>query len=353
MRTMYFTQAIDDVLAQAMREDSRILLLGEDIPLLQRNLLVRFGPKRVRGTPISESAFLGAGVAAAMAGLRPVVELYVVDFLGVAMDALLNHAAKLEAFSGGKWTAPVVVRAPCGGGYGDGGQHEQSLWGWLAHIPGLTVIVPSTPADAGGLMLAALQHDGPVIFLEHKLLSESYLEFLGSGGRRTVQYDVPAQGARGPVPHKWAPLPIGKAVLLREGNNVTLVSVGVGVHRALEAAEILEKEGIAASVLDLRTVSPLDKAALCEAVARTGHLLVVDEDYERCGLSGELAAVVLEAGIPVKYARVCTQTTIPYARSMEDRILPNVERIRTAAITLLQTASEWPNESLPGTPDNE
>ena len=212
MRTMFFTQAVDDALAQAMADDPRIILFGEDVPLLRRDLLVRFGPERVRGTPISESAFLGAGVAAAMAGLRPVVELYMVDFLGVCMDALLNHAAKVEAFSGGKWTAPVVVRAPCGGGYGDGGQHEQSLWGWLAHIPGLTVLVPSTPADAGGLMLAALQHDGPVIFLEHKLLSETWLEFLGSGARRTVQYDVPAEGAKGAVPRKWEPVPIGKAV---------------------------------------------------------------------------------------------------------------------------------------------
>ncbi len=155
MKTMSFTDAVDDALGQAMAADDRIILFGEDVPLLRRNLLVRFGPQRVRGTPISESAFLGAGVAAAMTGLRPVIEVYMVDFLGVAMDALLNHAAKLESFSGGNWTAPIVVRAPCGGGYGDGGQHEQSLWGWLAHIPGLTVVVPSNPADAGGLMLAA------------------------------------------------------------------------------------------------------------------------------------------------------------------------------------------------------
>jgi len=330
MKTMHFTEAIDDALAQAMAQDPRIILFGEDTPLLRRNLLVRFGPKRVRGTPISESAFLGAGVAAAMAGLRPVVELYMVDFISVAMDALLNHAAKLETFSGGKWTAPVVVRAPCGGGYGDGGQHEQSLWGWLAHIPGLTVIVPSTPADAGGLMLAALQHDGPVIFLEHKLLSESWLEFLGSGGRRTVQYDVPAEGARGRVPRRWEPVPIGKAVIRRAGDDVTLVSVGVGVHHALQAADILMDEGISAGVLDLRTISPLDKATVCETVARTGRLLVVDEDYEGFGLSGELAAVLLEAGIPIKYARVCTQTNIPYARHLEDQTLPNVERIRAA-----------------------
>lgn len=327
MRTMFFTQAVDDALAQAMTYDPRIILMGEDTSLLRRNLLVRFGPKRVRSTPISESAFLGAGVAAAMTGLRPVVEIYMVDFLGVCMDALLNHAAKIAAFSGGKWSAPVVVRAPCSGGYGDGGQHEQSLWGWLAHIPGLTVIVPSTPADAGGLMLAALQSDGPVIFLESKLLSESWLEFLGSGGRRTVQYDIPSEGARGPVPQKWKPIPIGKAAIRCKGDDVTIVSVGVGVHRALKAAEMLRMEGITAEVLDLRTISPLDRVNLCQVVSRTGNLLVVDEDYERFGLSGEVAAVLQEEGVSFKYARVCTQTTIPYNHHLEHQILPNVERI--------------------------
>ena len=336
MKLMLFTQAIDDALAQAMADDPRVILFGEDVPLLRRNLLVRFGPKRVRGTPISESAFVGAGVAAAMAGLRPVVEVYMVDFLGVCMDALLNHAAKVEAFSGGKWTAPVVVRAPCGGGYGDGGQHEQSLWGWLAHIPGLTVLVPSTPADAGGLMLAALQHDGPVLFLEHKLLSETCLEFLGSGARRTVQYDVPAEGAKGEVPRKWSPVPIGQAVLRREGDDLTIASVGVGVHRALEAAQTLDSEGVSAGVLDLRTVSPLDKTTVRQAVAQTGRLLVVDEDYEGFGLSGELSAVVLEAGLACRFARVCTQTTIPYARHLENQVLPNTERICDSAKQLVQ-----------------
>ncbi len=335
MKTMLFTEAVDDALGQAMADDPRIILFGEDVQLLRRNLLVRFGAKRVRNTPISESAFLGAGVAAAMAGLRPVVELYMVDFLSVAVDALLNHAAKLESFSGGKWAAPVVIRAPCGGGYGDGGQHEQSLWGWLAHIPGLTVVVPSTPADAGGLMLAALQHNGPVVFLEHKLLSESWLEFLGSGGRNNVQYDVPAEGARGPVPSKWEPVALGTAVSRRPGNDITLVSIGVGVHRALEAANALAAEGISVGVLDLRTVSPLDKTTLCETVARTRKMLVVDEDYEGFGLSGELAAIVLEAGISVKYARVCTQTTIPYARHLEDQTLPNIARICASVKQLL------------------
>jgi len=339
MRSTSFTHAVDDALAQAMADDPRIVVLGEDIPLLRRDLLVRFGPKRVLGAPISESAFVGAGVGAAMAGLRPVVELYMVDFVGVAIDALLNHAAKLEAFSGDTWRAPVVVRAPCSGGYGDGGQHEQSLWGWLAHIPGLTVMVPSTPADAGGLMLAALRHDGPTVFLEPKLLSESWLEFLGSGGRKTVPYDVPPQGARGPVPQRWEPLPIGKAVLRRTGRDVSIVSVGVGVHRAGEAADSLQEEGISADVLDLRTVAPLDASSLCEAVARTGRVLVVDEDYEGFGLSGEVAAILAERGLPFTYRRVCTRTTIPYARTREDEVLPNVGRICAAARELVRPSA--------------
>ena len=327
MRTMHYTQAADDALAQAMREDPSIVVYGEDVPMLRRNLLVRFGPKRVRGTPISESAFLGAGVTAAMAGLRPVVEVYMVDFLGVCMDALLNHASKLDSFSGGKWKAPLVVRAPCGGGYGDGGQHEQSLWGWLAHIPGLTVLVPSTPADAGGLMLAALRHDGPVLYCEHKLLSEAWLEFLVSGGRKTMRFDVPPDGAKGPVPGRWEPLPIGRASVRRDGRDVTIVSVGVGVHRSTEAAIALESEGISAGVLDLRTVAPLDAETVCEAVSKTGRLLAVDEDYEGFGLSGELSALALEAGLSIKFGRVCTRSTIPYARHLEDMTLPNKERI--------------------------
>ena len=335
MRTMSFTQAVDDAIAQAMADDPRIILIGEDLPLLRRDLLVRFGPQRVRGTPISESAFLAAGVSAAMAGLRPVVELYMVDFLGVCMDALLNHAAKVEAFSGGKWRAPVVVRAPCGGGYGDGGQHEQSLWGWLAHIPGLTVLVPSTPADAGGLMTAALRCDGPVIFLEHKLLSETCLEFLGSGARATVNFDIPADGAKGTVPDRWEPVAVGKAALRRKGSDLTMASVGVGVHRALQASRILEQQGISAAVLDLRSISPLDKAAVCEAVAETGRLLAVDEDYEGFGLSGELAAVVLESGVSCRFARVCTRVTIPYDREREEHVLPNVKRICDAAAGLM------------------
>jgi pyruvate/2-oxoglutarate/acetoin dehydrogenase E1 component len=335
MRTMSFASAVEDALGQAMARDPRILILGEDVHTLRRNLLARFGPSRVRPTPISEGAFVGAAVAAAMAGLHPIVEVMLVDFVGVAMDALLNHAAKIERFSGGQWKVPLVVRATCGGGYGDGGQHEQSLWGWLAHIPGLDVVVPSTPADAGGLLLAALDRESPVIYLEHKLLNEEWLDLLGAGGRKTVHYDVPAQGTAGPVPRRWRPLEIGKAAVRREGSDLTVVSVGVGVHRALEAASSLEESAISAGVIDLRSISPLDRETICDAVSRTGRLLVVDEDYEQFGLSGELAAIALEAGLSPRYARVCTRDTIPYARALEDQVLPSTTRIIAAAVDLM------------------
>ncbi len=327
MREMFFTEAINDALAEAMAADPNIVVFGEDIPMLRSTLLARFGPRRVRGTPISESAFIGMAVGAAMAGLRPVAEVWMVDFLGVCFDALLNQAAKVEAFSGGKWKAPMVVRAPYGGGYGDGGQHEQALWGMLAHIPGITVIVPSTPAEAGGLMTAALQEEGPVVFLESKLLSEIMMDFLIAQVRKTMSFDVPKNGSRGPVPQRWEALPIGKARVCRKGSDITLVSVGVGLHRSLEAAEKLQEEGVSAEVLDLRTISPLDKKSVCESAAITGRVLVIDEDYEGFGLSGEIAAMLAEAGIEFRYGRVCTQTTIPYNRELEDETLPNVRRI--------------------------
>jgi acetoin:2,6-dichlorophenolindophenol oxidoreductase subunit beta len=329
------SEAVDDALAQAMTADPRILFFGEDIQGLHSSLYLRFSAERVINTPISESGFLGAAVAAAMGGLHPVVEIMLVDFIGVTMDALLNQAAKVEAFSGGRWKVPLVVRTSIGGGYGDGGQHEQSLGGWLAHIPGLAVVCPSTPLDAGGLMLGALDYGSPVVFQEHKLLSEMWLDALGRGGRRTVSYNVP-EAAFAELPKTWQPLPIGKAALLREGRDLSMFSTAVGVHRALEAADLLQKEGISAGVIDLRTISPLDKETVYREVKRTSKMLIIDEDYEGFGLSGELAAVGLEAGLQFKYQRVCTQTTIPYARHLEDQTLPNVDKIMSAAHRLCQ-----------------
>ena len=336
MKTIKFSAAVDSALAQQMALDPRIVLFGEDIQALRRDLFVRFGARRVRNTPISESAFVGAAVTAAMAGLRPVVEVYMVDFLGVAMDALLNHAAKTYTFSGDQWSVPMVVRAPCGGGYGDGGQHEQSLWGWLAHIPGLSVVVPSNPADAGGLFLAALEHPHPVIFMEHKLLSDTWLDFLGGGSRPAVSFDIPVEGAKGQVSNKWHPIPFGKVAICKTGTDLTMISVGVGVHRGLQAAIILADEGVSTELIDLRTIQPLDLGTIIDSVAKTGKLLVVDEDYQQFGLSGELAALILEAGINCRYARVCTEDTIPFNNHQESQTLPNLERILTAARRLLE-----------------
>lgn len=339
MKRMSFAQSIESALAQAMADDERIIIMGEDVQMLRVNLFSRFGKERVLNTPISESAFLGTAVSAAMSGLKPVVEITIVDFIGVAMDAILNHAAKVQKFSGGDWNVPLVIRTACGGGYGDGGQHEQSLWGWLAHIPGLSVLVPSTPADAGGLMLTAIEHEDPVVYFEHKLLSDYWLDYLGGSSRKTVKFDIPPDGAHGPVPKKWEVIPMGRAVERRKGKDITIISVAVGVHRSIQAADILEKKGIDATVIDLRSVSPLDKDAVCTSVSHTGRLLVVDEDYTNFGLSGELAAIVKEAGVSFEFARVCTDDTIPYARSLEDQTLPNTEKIVKSALRLMNGSS--------------
>jgi pyruvate dehydrogenase E1 component beta subunit len=328
---MEFGEAIDLALELHMKQDPTIVVFGEDTPMIRRALLLRFGPDRVRPTPISESAFLGAAAGAAMGGLRPVVEVQLVDFITVAMSALVNEAAKIETFSGGRWRAPMVVRATCGGGYGDGGQHEQSLWGMLAGVPGLTVVVPSTPADAAGLMRSALTHDGPVVFLEHKLLSAQWLQAMAGTRRPAVAFDVPDEGTEGPVADPPTLVPLGTGVVRREGADVALVSLGVGVHRCLEAAEGLAELGIECTVVDLRSVAPLDRALVERVAAATGRVVVVDEDYLRGGLSGEIAAVIAEAGISARFARVTTEETIPYARHLEDAALPNIGRIVAAA----------------------
>jgi len=334
MPRMKFGQAIDAALAAAMARDPRVVVMGEDVHTLRAPLYARFGRERVIAAPISEAAFLGAAVGAAMGGLRPVAELMLVDFLGSCLDALLNQAAKVETFSNGRWKVPLVVRAACGGGYGDGGQHEQALWGLLAGIPGLTVVAPATPADAHGLLLSALRHDGPVVFLEHKLLSESWLEFMGRGGRDTVSFDVPSAGADGEV-DEGTEVPLGRAAVVRKGRDLTVVSLAVGVHRAIAAAERLGPESISCEVVDLRTVRPLDREAIASSVARTRRLLVVDEDYREFGLSGEVAAAALEAGLSPRFGRVCLESTIPYARQLENQALPSVDRIVAAAKRLV------------------
>jgi len=336
MNKMGFAQAIETVIAKAMEEDENIIIMGEDVHGLRLNLFARFGRERVMPTPISESAFVGAAVSAAMAGLRPIVEIMLVDFIGVAMDAILNHAAKISFFSGNNWNVPLVIRTACGGGYGDAGQHEQSLWGLLAHIPGLNIVIPSNPADAGGLMLSSIYADDPVIYFEHKLLTDYWLDSMGSGGRTTVSFNVPENGLEGEVPDKWQPIPLGKLNQMKEGNDITLVSVGVGVHRSMEAAKILEEKGISAEVLDLRCLAPLDVEELKNSVEKTKTLLIIDEDYKSFGLSGEISAMLLENDISFKFGRICTETTIPYSRELENQVLPNKERIVKEALKILR-----------------
>ena len=336
MPEMHLGQAVDRAIEDAMARDETIILIGEDAPMLRAPLFARFGADRVLAAPISESAFFGAAAGAAMAGLRPVVELYMVDFIAVAFDSVLNHIAKLEAFSGGSCKAPLVIRAPSGAGYGDGGQHGQSLWGSLAAIPGLTVVVASTPADAYGLMTSALAHDGPVVFLEPKLLSEDWLEFLGRGGRKNLEFDIPADRAFGQVPKPPHAVPFGLAAIRREGSDVTIASLAVGVHRAIQAAERLEDRGVSCEVIDLRSLRPLDTAALVESARKTGRIVVVDEDYREFGLSGELGAICLEAGLSPDFARVCVEDSLPYARHLEDAALPNADRIEAAVRNLIQ-----------------
>ena len=340
MASTGYSAAIEIALAQAMAADERVVVLGEDVQTMRRALFVRFGGRRVRNTPISESAILGAGLGAAMAGLRPVVEIMFADFLPVAMDMLVNHVAKLAAFSNQQWQAPLVVRAACGGGYGDAGQHELALWGMLAGVPGLSVVVPSTPADAAGLMLGALADPGPVVYLEHKLLSSAWLDVVGGSARVRAGLDVPPEGVTGEVADTPVPVPLGRAALRRPGRDLAIVGVGVGVHRALAAAEALAQDGVEVAVLDLRSVAPLDRAAILDLASSTGHVLVVDEDYTRGGLSGEIAAVLAESGVGARFGRVTCEATIPYARALEAAALPSVPRLVEAAHGLLRPTHE-------------
>lgn len=328
------TTAIDRAVGQAMAEDDRILVIGEDVPALRRTLLTEFGPDRVMEAPISESAFLGAGVGAALGGLRPIVEIMFVDFLSVALHQLTNEAAMIGPLSNRRWSVPMMIRAACGGGYGDAGQHEQALWGLLAGIPEVAVVVPSTPLDAAGLTLSLLAHDGPSVLLEHKLLSSMWMEELAGTHREGLELDVPVLLVD-VWPEVIEAVPIGEAVVRREGPHVALFSLAVGAHRAMEASAQLASGGVQCTVVDLRTVSPLDVSTVCDVASRCEAVMVVDEDYIGFGLSGEIAAILSEAGIHRPFSRVASTGVIPYASHLEREVLPSVARIVDAVERLL------------------
>lgn len=326
-RKLTVARAMAEAVAQEMRIDPRVFVMGEDIGQLggvfgnTRGLHEEFGSARVRDTPISETAFIGAAVGAASDGMRPIVELMFVDFFGVCMDAIYNLMAKNTYFSGGTVRVPMVLMASTGAGYSDAGQHSQCLYGTFAHLPGMKVVVPSNAYDAKGLMTAAIRDDNPVIFLFHKALQ-------GMGWLGTEK------GATVAVPEESYTVEIGKAKTVREGSDVTIVSLGAGVHHALRAAQQLEQEGVSAEVVDLRSLVPLDREHVIASVRKTGRLIVVDEDYHSYGVSGEIIASVVEHDLGMLKARpqrvAFPDIPIPFTPVMEQWALPSAEKIVAA-----------------------
>jgi pyruvate dehydrogenase E1 component beta subunit len=330
-RNLLFVEAINEALHIAMQSDPDVIVMGEDVAggggredqgIVEawggimgatKGLFKAFGPERVRDTPISEMGFLGAAVGAAATGLRPVVELMFIDFLGVSLDPLLNQAAKLRYMFGGKVRVPLTVRTLVGAGLRAAAQHSQSLYAFTTAIPGLKTVCPATPADAKSLLLAAIRDDDPVVFCEPKSLL-----FLS-----------------GPVPEGDAALPLGKASIVRQGSDVTLVGVGKTVHVALEAAEALASEATSAEVLDLRSLQPLDEETILASLSKTGRLVVIDEAPPRCGIASDVAALCVDAGFDFLNAPVKKVTAphapVPFSPVLEDAYVPSVERV-TAAV---------------------
>ncbi|MEP7245760.1 MAG: transketolase C-terminal domain-containing protein [Gammaproteobacteria bacterium] len=331
-RRLTIAKAMSEAIGQAMQRDPSVLVLGEDIGKLggvfgtTQGLLARFGAERVRDTPISETAFIGAAVGLAASGMRPVVELMFVDFFGVCMDAIYNLAAKQAFFSGGQVACPMVLMTSVGGGYGDGGQHSQCLYATFAHLPGLKVVIPSTAHDAKGLMLAAIQDDNPVVFMFHKALQ-------GMGWLGTVPRSITA------VPEAEYVVPIGEAAIVREGVDVTLVGWGLGVHHALDAADELAAGGTEAEVLDLRTLAPLDRDTLRRSVAKTGRMVVIDDDYRSCGVAAEVIASICEdrtVKLRSSPARVTfPDVPVPFAPELERPLLPDASKVAAAVRSMV------------------
>ncbi len=323
MTIITYAQALNDALREEMRADPRVFLMGEDIGLhggifrVTKGLAEEFGHERVRDTPISESGFVGLGIGAALAGMRPVVELLFMDFALVAADQIVNQAAKLRYMSGGQVSIPLVIRTQQGGGRGNGAQHSQSFDSWLVQVPGLIVVAPSTPADAKGLLKSAIRAGNPVVFIEHKLLYNT----------------------KGEVPDEQEPIPIGKAEIKRWGRDVTIVSYSRSLLFALEAAEILAKKGIEAEVVDLRTIEPLDMKTVLEAIHHTGRLLVVHESHSNCGLGAEIITRVYEQdpeALSGPARRLgARHAPIPVAEPLENYVLPQVGDIVEAVEEML------------------
>jgi pyruvate/2-oxoglutarate/acetoin dehydrogenase E1 component len=315
-REITYLEAVREAMSQEMRVNKDVFILGEDIGVyggafgVTRGMIEEFGPERVRNTPISEAAIAGAAVGSALTGMRPILEIQFSDFITIAMDQIVNQAAKMRYMFGGKGKVPMVLRTPAGSGTGAAAQHSQSLEAWMAHIPGLKVVQPSTAYDVKGLLKAAIDDDNPVIFYEHKLLYKTSSH----------------------VPEEPYKIELGKADIKREGTDVTIVATAIMVHKALEAAAQLEKEGISVEVVDPRTIVPLDKETIINSVKKTGRLIVVHEAVQRGGIGGEIVSVVAESeafdylDAPIKRLGG-KEVPIPYNPKLEKAAIPQVPDI--------------------------
>ncbi len=326
VRELTIAQAVNEAFAEELRRDERVFVIGEDVAeagtpfKVLSGLVEEFGPERIVDSPISEAGITGLGVGAAMTGLRPVVDIMFGDFLTLVMDQLANQAAKTHYMSGGKLSVPLVLRTTLGATRRSAAQHSQSLQAWVAHVPGLKVVLPSTPYDAKGLLKSAIRDDNPVVFIEDKL-----------DWRVT-----------GPVPEGEYTLPLGVADVKREGEDVTLVGTSSMVRVCLEAAEMLAAEGISAEVVDPRTLVPLDEDALVRSAEKTGRAIVVDEGHRRYGVTAELASVIAERAFyhldaPVRRLGAM-DVPVPFSPPLEDETVPTPERVAAAARELCRRA---------------
>ena len=322
VRELTFAQAIREALAEEMRRDERVFILGEDVAeagtpfKVLSGLVEEFGTSRVIDTPISEAGFTGIGVGAAMTGMRPVVDIMFGDFLTLTMDQLVNQAAKVHYMSGGKWKVPMVLRTTLGATRRSAAQHSQSLHAWLSHVPGLKVVMPSTPYDAKGLLKSAIRDENPVIFFEDKMMYRQ----------------------KGPVPTEEYTVPLGVADIKRPGKDITFVATSSMVEVALGAAALLETIGISAEVVDPRTTWPLDEKTLVDSAKKTSKAIVIDEGYGRYGVTGELASVIAEGAFynleaPVKRMGAM-HVPIPFSPPLEDVTVPTAQTVFEAARAL-------------------
>ncbi|MDR1292315.1 MAG: alpha-ketoacid dehydrogenase subunit beta [Clostridiales Family XIII bacterium] len=324
MSEITYLQAVSDALKEEMRRDEKVFMIGEDMGVyggcfgVTRGFLDEFGDERLIDTPISEGGFTGVAIGAAMAGYRPVVEYMFSDFVTCAMDLITNQAAKARFMLGGQVTIPLVIRTPAGSGTGAAAQHSQSLEAWFCHVPGLKVVMPSTPYDAKGLLKSAIREDNAILFYEHKLLYST----------------------KGEVPEEEYVLPIGKANVMREGKDVTIISYSLTALKALKAAEMLEKDGIDAEVLDLRTLSPLDTDAIIASVKKTGKALVTHEGVQKFGVGAEVASLIGDSEAFFYLDRPVRRLggediPIPYSPQLEMQVVPQPDTIYACVKGLL------------------